>query len=213
MSKYDFNINNAATESLPPDKRYQKNVTFIQSLLSALQWVYNLFFKSYYEGSTASVYAPGTYNYLDQVRYQKKIYLSLINDNTDLPTTLNWVLIQDNFIGMKERILYNGSKLVLEYALNKQFDATFRQLPSTSDIYISNLPVSTEGFLVGQTIGSSVGQTLSSGTIGRSIPFIYLNNFQISIPIAIFALTNEQAVRNFVNQYVPAGLNYLIVTI
>jgi len=103
MSKYDFNINNAAVENLSPDKRYPNNITFLKSLLSSLQWLRDLFFGSYWDGSTVAQYSPGSYKYLDQVRYQKKIYSSLINDNTDLPTTSNWLLIQDNFIGLNER--------------------------------------------------------------------------------------------------------------
>ena len=217
MSKYDFNINNAAVENLSPDKRYPKNIAYIQSLLSSLQWLRDLFFGSYWDGSTVAQYSPGTYNYLQQVRYQKKIYSSLINDNTDLPTTSNWLLIQDNFIGLNERSKYNGQRIVLEYALNKEYDSTFRQ-PQTpsgigdtrSDIYITNLTSSVVGFLVGETEGSAVGQTTSNDKVGNNNTFIYLNNFQINIPIAIFATTNEQGIRNFVNQYIPSGLNYLI---
>ena len=219
MSKYDFNINNAAVENLSPDKRYPNNITFLKSLLSSLQWLRDLFFGSYWDGSTAAQYSPGSYKYLDQVRYQKKIYSSLINDNTDLPTTSNWLLIQDNFIGLNERSKYNGQRIVLEYALNKEFDSTFRQ-PQTpsgigdtrSDIYITNLSSSVVGFLVGETTGSAVGQTTSDDKVGNNNTFIYLNNFQINIPIAIFATTNEPGIRNFVNQYIPSGINYLIVT-
>ena len=217
MSKYDFNINNAATELLPPDKRYPNNITFLKSLLSSLQWLRDLFFGSYWDGSTVAQYSSGTYKYLDQVRYQKKIYSSLINDNTDLPTTSNWILIQDNFIGLNERSKYNGQRIVLEYALNKEYDSTFRQ-PQTpsgigdtrSDIYITNLSSSVVGFLVGETTGSAVGQTTSDDKVGNNNTFIYLNNFQINIPIAIFATTNEPGIRNFVNQYIPSGINYVI---
>jgi len=217
MSKYDFNINNAATELLPPDKRYVKNVTFLQSLMSSLVWLRDLFFGSYWDGSTVAQYSPGSYKYLDQVRYQKKIYSSLINDNTDLPTTSNWLLIQDNFIGLNERSKYNGQRIVLEYALNKEFDSTFRQ-PQTpsgigdtrSDIYITQLSSSVVGFLIGETTGSAVGQTTSDDKVGNNNTFIYLNNFQINIPIAIFATTNEPGIRNFVNQYIPSGINYVI---
>jgi len=218
---YDVNINDTAINLLPPDKRYKNTIAFIQSLLRPLQWLRDLFFGSYYGGSTALPYSAGTYNYLQQVKYQKKIYASLIDGNTDLPTTTNWLLIQDNFIGLQERVLYNGSKLVLEYALNKEFDSTFRQ-PQTpsgigdtvSDIYITNLSSSVVGFLIGHTeaYSSSVGQTTSADKIGNNNTFTYANNFQINIPSAIFASTNEQAVRNFVNQYIPTSLNYTVTT-
>ena len=153
---YDVDINKTSIELLPPDKRYTGNITFIQSLLSPLQWVRDLFFGSYYQGTTAPNYSAGTYNYLDQVVYEKKVYSSNIDNNTDLPTTANWTLVQDNFIGLQERILYNGSKIVLEYAMNKEFGGTFRQPGgSNSDIYITNLPASEVAFIVGTTEATS----------------------------------------------------------
>lgn len=212
MSFYDFNINDASVEMLPPDKRYLNNVNLIRSLLSTLQWFHDLFFHSYYEGIVPATYAPGIYNYLDQVVYDKKVYLSLINNNSDLPTTSNWTLVQNDFIGLQERVLYNGSKLVLEYALNKEFNTTFRQPPVNSDIYISNDNPSVVGFLVGLTepYCSSVGRTTSSDAIGPGGPFLYTNNFVIHIPSAALALTNTQAITNFVNKYIPASLKFTI---
>lgn len=213
MPIYDVNIDPIAAELLPPDKRTATTVPMLQALLKPLQWARDLFFGSYYGGATCPAYSPGTYNYLDQVIYNKHVYSSLINDNTDLPTTSNWQLVQDNFIGLKERILYNGAKLVLEYALNKEFDTVFRQPPNTSDIYITNLPASVTGFLVGITEPhcSSVGLTTSSDAIGPGSPFVYLNNFQINIPAAALALTNVQAITNFTNQYIPSSLRFTIV--
>lgn len=220
MSLYDININQISIELLPPDKRYTKNIAFIQSLLTGVQWIRDLVFGSYYEGAAEvgiSDYAPGTYNYLDRVIYEKKVYLSLDNANTAAPTdeTL-WLLIQDNFIGVKERILYCGSKLVLEYALNKQFGTTFRQPPNVSDIYIGNIAKVVEGFLIGQTepYCSTVGQTTSSDSVGRQLPFVYLNNFQINIPILALDISvdaNYKAVGNFVDKYIPASLRYTVV--
>lgn len=220
MSLYDVNINQISIELLPPDKRYTKNIAFIQSLLTGVQWIRDLVFGSYYEGaeeSGISDYAPGTYNYLDKVIYNKKVYLSLDNNNTAAPTDATfWLLIQDNFIGIKERILYCGSKLVLEYALNKQFDTVFRQPPNTSDIYIGNLASSPDGFFIAETEAncSAVGATTSTELIGNQLPFVYLNNFQINIPILALDISvdaNYKAVGNFVDKYIPAGLKYTVV--
>ena len=220
MSLYDININQISIELLPPDKRYTKNIAFIQSLLTGVQWIRDLVFGSYYEGAQevgVTDYAPGTYNYLDRVIYEKKVYLSLDNANTAAPTdeTL-WLLIQDNFIGVKERILYCGSKLVLEYALNKQFGTTFRQPTNVSDIYIGNISAITDGFLIGQTEAfcSTIGETTSSDFIGGQLPFVYLNNFQINIPILALDISvdaNYKAVGNFVDKYIPASLRYTVV--
>lgn len=213
MPNFDLDINPVLVEQLPPDKRYPSNISLIQALSKPLQWAHDLLFKSYYEGPTCPDYSPGIWNKYQQVIYQKKVYESLIDNNMDLPTVETWQLVQDNFIGVKERILYNGGKLVLEYALNKEYDTVFRQPPAVSDIYIDNLPASIVGFLVGETepFCSSVGQTTSSDAIGPGLPFVYLNNFQINIPTAALALTNVQAITNFVNQYIPAGLKFTIV--
>lgn len=220
MSLYDVNINQISIELLPPDKRYTKNIAFIQSLLTGVQWIRDLIFGSYYEGAQEvgiSDYAPGTYNYLEKVIYNKKVYLSLDNNNTAAPTdTTIWLLIQDNFIGIKERILYCGSKLVLEYALNKQFDTVFRQPPNQSDIYIGNLSSTPDGFFIAETEPncSAVGATTSTDLIGNQLPFVYLNNFQINIPILALDISidaNYKAVGNFVDKYIPASLKYTVV--
>jgi len=218
MSLYDININQISIELLPPDKRYTKNIAFVQSLLTGMQWIRDLIFGSYYEGAQESLiedYAPGTYNYLDRVIYNKKVYLSLDNNNTVVPTdTTLWLMIQDNFIGVRERILYNGSKLVLEYALNKQFGTVFRNPPNVSDIYIGNIGPVVDGFLIGETVGSTVGETTSSDPIGGQLPFVYINNFQINIPILALDISvdaNYKAVGNFVDKYIPASLRYTVV--
>lgn len=216
---YNFDVDNHVVDLLPPDKRYKENIGIIRALLSGVKWAHSMFFKSYYEGTTASQYAPGMYNYLDEVIYQKKVYCSLIPNNSDLPTTSNWVLVQENFIGVKERVLYNGSKIVLEYALNKEFGGVFRQ-PSTpsgigdvkSDIYITKIPAIPNGFFVGKTEPncSSVGQSHSSSTIGSTLPSVYNYHFRINIPSSLYVLTNDQAISNFTKLYLPTSLKFLI---
>ena len=218
MGLFDLNIDPIIVEQLPPDKRYPTTIELHKALMKGLQWAHDLLFGSYYIGSSAPEYSAGSYNYLDQVIYNKQVYSSLIGSNTDAPTVAaSWELIQDNFIGVKERILYCGTKLVLEYALNKEFRTSFRQPPATSDIYLTNLPATKTGFLVGETepYCSSVGQTTSSDPIGPGIPFTYLHNFEIHIPSALataLGATYQQTISNFVRLYIPASLNFLIVT-
>lgn len=210
--KYDFDIKKASVEHLPPDKRSANNKSLLWSLLTPLQWIRDLIFGSYFNGATAPAYTAGTYAYLAQVLYNRQVFMSLIDGNTDAPTTSNWMLIQDNFIGVKERILYNASKLILEFALNKQYGTDFRQPPSTSDIYITNLSAVADGFLVGDTEAhsSSVGQTTSSDAIGSNWTFIYLTHFQINIPSSLASMTAQ--IRSYANQYVPASIKFTIVT-
>jgi hypothetical protein len=114
---------------------------------------------------------------------------------------------------LKERILYNGSKLVLEYALNKQYGTVFRHPAAQSDIYITQLSSVIDGFLVGnsEAFCSSIGATTSSDFIGSIYTSVYLNHFQINIPTA--AYTTDKAIRNFVNQYIPSSIKFTIVQI
>lgn len=214
-SLYDVNFNQQASDLLPPDKRTLGVVSLMQALLQSVQWCRDLVLGSYKSGATAPNYAPGSYSQYQQVVYKKGVYSSLIDNNTDTPDVASsWELIQSNFIGVDERVKYNGQKIVLEYALNKRFGGVFRPPASIalSDIYITLIPPSPFGFRVGLTIGSSVGLTNSSDSVGSLYPFIQINNFQINFPRSLYILTNENEVRDFVNLYATAGLNYIIAS-
>jgi hypothetical protein len=145
MSIFKFNINNAAVENTPPDKRFTFNINFVWSLLAPLQWTFDLFFRLWHETTiTVPQYTTGTYNINDKVIYLGQIYSSNINSNTDRPTSTNWTLIQDDFISVSDRLKITSGKLIQTFALNRQFGTTFR-LPTTttddttiSDIYIVN---------------------------------------------------------------------------
>ena len=211
---FDINFDQQANDLFPPDKRLPKNIALVRSLLKSCQWARDKVLGSYKSGSTAPIWSPGLYNKYDQVIFKKQIYSSLIDANSADPTdTTPWELILSNFIGVDERVKFNGRKLVLEYALNKRFGGTFR-LPVTmthSDIYITKLPATPFGFLVGQTKGSTVGQTTSSDDIGWPLPFKRINNFQINFLSSLYSLTNENEVREFADLYVAAGLRYTVV--
>ena len=223
MPFYDFNISDATVQLMPPDKRKNNNVSIFKAMIAKpLQWSRDNFFSSYYTGSTAGNYAPGSYNKGQQVVYNKAVYESLFDVNTDTPTTSKWFLVQDNFLGIDERILYNGNKLTLEYALNKEYGTTFRQpndpvTPTPSDIYISNIAAVITGFRIGSTEAgsSSIGVTTASASIGGKIPFIYTNNFKVNIPTALAASLGASYINiigNFVQKYAAASLRFTIQT-
>lgn len=215
MDIFDVNYKQQTPELLPPDKRDPPRIALIAALLQSIQWCRDLILGSYKKGSTDPGYAPGTYPKFAKVIYQKAVYYSLVDGNTSDPRDINnWLKIQSNFLGVSERVKFNGQNIILEYALNQRFSGTFRPPPSVtrSDIYMSLLPPVIAGFNVGQTIGSSVGRTASSDTIGYDSPIVRLINFEVHITIAIFATTNEQEIRDFINLYIPASLKYIITT-
>lgn len=206
-------MNQQAVDLLPPDKRSSTLLAFQRALLWATQWSRDLVLGSYKKGSIALPYAGGTYNKYDQVIFNKAVYYSLVSNNVAAPTDpTSWLKVLDNFIGVDERVKYNGQKIILEYALNHRFGGTFRPPGSSSlsDIYINNVGPVPVGFRIGQTIGSSVGQTISSEFVGHQYPFVQLTNFNINFLNSLYILTNQQAVRDFVDPVIPASLVYTI---
>ena len=115
---------------------------------------------------------------------------------------------------LKERIHFNGNRLILEYALNKNFHTTFRQPNNQSDIYIGDpLPSVVDGFLVGMTepFSSPIGATDAVGIyIGSNWTFVYLNHFKIYVPSAVLATYPEPVIRGFVDKYIPASIKYTL---
>lgn len=210
---FDIDFDDFTVQMLPPDKRVNPTVPFIQALISPLQYIRDLLFGSFANGSTAPTYSSGTYNYMDQVIYNKQVYLSLIPDNTDAPTVAtSWLLIQTDFRGANIRVLDSGCTLILTNALNQEFGGVFRQPPLQSDIYLNNVGPTLTGFIVGNTEpkSSSVGNSTSSATIGSPLPFTQVYNFNINIPAALYAATTEATIRDFVNKIIPISLTFSI---
>lgn len=216
---YDIDFNQQAVDLLPPDQRTPEVIVLLKSLLSPVQWSRDLVLGGFKSGATATPYVAGTYNLYDQVLFNKAVYECIVTSTAEDPTnTEAWRLIQSNFIGVDDRIKYNGQKIILEWALNKEFGGVFRQ-PVTgmnSDIYITNLAAVLSGFRVGDTEGgpvaSSIGDTTATASIGGSYPFVRVNNFQINVKAAVLALTNNKAVYNFTRKYIPISLNFTVVS-
>lgn len=221
MSIYDLDYTIAGPQLLPPDKRRTKMMAWIKALLKPLQYLHDIMFISYKQGSTDPQYAGGTYNKGDRVVYFFSVYESLIGTNAALPTDqTKWVKIQENFIGVDERVKYNGQKIVLEYALNKWFVTQFRQPPLQSDIYITVNQIIAKSFIIGsaKNNSSSVGLTTSSEPVGTTVSSSVLKNMNINIPLSVFnalASTNaqrESIVRAFTNKYITSGITYNVIT-
>lgn len=222
MSIYDIDYSKQKVQLLPPDKRYTKTVAWIGILLSPLQYLRDLWFGSYRTGSDAPQWVnTDPYPKYAQVKYNKIIYESLENGNTDVPTTVaTWKVVQQNFIGLSERIYYNGQKLVLEWAMNKWFGTVFRQPPNQSDIYIENNTLDVGVFRVGgvEDISSVTFSNRSSEFVVNAYSFAVTFNFTIFCPEAVYnaldpTLTNNEKIfRAFVDRYVPAGVTYTIQT-
>ena len=222
MSIYDVDYSDLGKQLKPPDKRFAKNLSWMKSLLAPLAYLHELFFTSYKVGSQAPQYAAGAYNRKDRVVYFQSVYESLVSNNTDLPTAeTSWKRIQENFIGIDERVKYNGQRIILEYALNKWFATQFRQPGGAlSDIYLTVNQIPSTSFIVGALADRSsvVFSHVSSDYVFNTLNINTLTNLTINMPIAVFdALGNddierESIVRSFVNKYITAGITYNIST-
>jgi len=209
--QYDVNYNQQIIELLPPDKRFKNFVAFLTDCCtSTVQYLRDAVLGDYRNGSTVGAWTAGTYARGVKVNYKKAIFVSLADGNTSIPTdTDNWYMQQQFFIGLVERLAYNGNNLVLTYALNRWFGTTFRQ-PGTglSDIYITTNPIITNYFQVGYTEAESsyVGYLDSGGAIGNSdAPLSEQYNCTVHVPNTLVTALGSAAVAlltSFINMYV-----------
>jgi hypothetical protein len=224
MDQFDIDYSQQVVEILQPDKRKPVTIGFLTALTkSTLQFLRDAFLGRYRLGSTDPAWSAGTYARGAFVQYQKSVWVSLIDGNTDTPgTTQNWYQTQANFLGLSERILYNGQKVILEYALNRWFGTNFVQPGAgTSDIYLTTNVQSLAVFRFGDTesISSSFFYDRSTEGFGdMDIVSAGFVNGTINVPLAVYnaldpvAGNRDNIIRAFADKYVYAGLSYNIVT-
>lgn len=224
MSIYDYTISNKVREILPPDKRTSGTKAFLNALIAVpMQWLSTLWLGDYRTGSTGMPWLDSTtYGKGERVTYKGSAYESKVSGNLNHGPldTAYWLLVQENFIGVFERILYTGNYLTLTYALNKYFGTTYRQPNSTSDIYITVYPNTINVFVVG---GSENNSSIafadhSSEFVVNAYAFAAYFNMTIFVPVAVFEALDdnpdnrESIVRNFANKYIIAGVKYSVET-
>lgn len=223
MSIYDIDYAQAGQQLLPPDKRFYEMSAWVKALLEPMQWLADLWLGSYKNGSTAPPYLnTTTYGKGDRVIYKYSVYESVINGNLgNNPLNIAyWTKVQANFIGVDERLQYNGNVLVLTYALNKYFGTVFRQPNNVSDIYLTANAKPTKVFEVGYTEAQSsrVYANTSSEFVINLYTFEAYTNLSINVPLAFFnALDSdpnnrEKIIRNFADLYIAAGITYKVIT-
>lgn len=223
MAIFDIDYSKAGPLLLPPDKRGGYMLSWAGVVLKPMQWIVDLWLHDYRVGSLAADWIVGsTYAKYDRVKYQFAIYESLGSGNIgNVPTNATyWMLVQPNFIGISERVLYNGITLTLTYALNKRFGTIFRQPNNVSDIYINNNTPPISPFIFGNTEGnsSSFFSQLSTEFFINSYSFTGSYNFTINVPVAAYTsldplpANQDKIFRSFVDSIIPAGVTYNIQT-
>lgn len=217
MGFWDINISQFVSDILPRSKRTDEVKSLGRGLLSAFgRRAVGL--QEFKEGTAASVYAAGTYAKYDQVVYNYALYESLEDGNTADPSdSSKWLKIADAFLGSDEMQLYDGTRIGLEYALNRWFGTTFNNPPTLSDIYITN-NVPDYTFIVGvdEPDCNNVGIDSSDGVVPLTYSYsAAVPLFTINVPAAFYAglgADAEQIIRNFADNYVNTSITYDIQT-
>lgn len=223
MSIYDIDYKEVGRQLLPPDKRGPNMKAWVNTLLKPLQYLRDLWLGDYRTGSIGLPWIALTpYVLGDRVTFKGSAYESIVFPNTgNLPTDQNfWKVVQQNFIGVMERVLYTGNALIFIYAINKYFGTVFRQPNNVSDIYVTVYPKPASVFVVGsiEQFSSKIFTTTSSEFVIDAYSFSAYFNMTIFVPLAvfnaldIFAPNREKIIRNFADRYLIAGIKYNVST-
>jgi len=239
---------------LPPQRRLPKWLAWLSVLSTPLQWIHDLVFTDYYGGSPASNWLNGfLYHFGDRVKYiDNAVYesvnliafVSATSPNNDLynPTTGvgNWMRVLDSFIGVAERVRYNGKLIMLEWVLNRYFGGVstlpIPSLPFTgashvNQIYITKNVVNFSDFWMPIDESNATSfMPISDNWATSFIPIVEdsltLPMFTINVPAAVAAAitanivaviptstdTYVELIKSIVNKYVRVLRLYTVTT-
>lgn len=199
---------------LPVKKRTSIHLAWLKSLLSPTQWLTDLIFKNYADGSNYPQWLSGNYAYLDRVTYiDGAVYelQTLAGLTTSTPPNedpANWLRLLNSFIGIREQARYSGQKLMLEYILNRRYLITPFSLieweiiwiagvptpqstPPYTQIYITEYRNSITNFWLSNGAGLVSYMNGGSGPgslnyLGNSYPPYSVLQFTIWVPLAVY---------------------------
>ena len=240
---------------LPPQRRLTKWKAWLTALLSSNQWLHDLVFNSYYGGDSAANWNPATtYNYGDRVKYiDNSVYESVnlipfvfaTSPNNDLYNQAtgigNWIRVLDSFIGVAERVRYNGKLIMLEWILNRYLGGVstlpIPTLPFTgashvNQIYITKNVVNFSDFWMATTPQGSpqsympVDSKYAISFMPITTSALQKNMFTINVPALVAAAitanivaviptstnTYVELITSLIKPYVRAGRSFTIVT-
>lgn len=225
-----------ANSLLPSAQRLPLWEAFTQASLSQDKRLYELFV-AYMDGSTAPYWdSTATYTKGAHAKDISGVYESLADGNLDnaLSDTASWYKVLDSFIGVNERVKYNGRYLTLTWALNRYFGTEFRQPPYPApydfglgggtfpDIYITTDALTQFSFMTYDSIDPSNTTTdnpsgfYTYDSLITGIASTY--QYTIHMPLGVYNALGptdairESVVRNFVDLYNLIGLGYSITT-
>lgn len=222
---YNVNYSQLGMMLTPPLLRTPAMNAWTTSLLSPNQSD-NQLFTEYLTGSTYPYFsASTTYVSGDTVIYtDDSVYENLTGSTGILPTDLNtWLKVNPSYIGAEERVMYNSQKIVLEWALNRQYQI----LPNPSDptvwsganhtnqIYIGTNNVTSQRFIVSITepysslLAKTGTQIIVNGGqwMGRSFTPPPQTEFTVWVPnLTQYTGITNTSVYQYVQNYIIAGI-------
>lgn len=214
MSIFNVNFSQIWQTFTPPVLRKPIQLAWGETLLKPVQYMRDLIFVDYADGSVYNDYSPlSSYTPSDRVIYTDRGVYENHNSSVGFaPTdTAYWNKINDNYIGIRERVRYNSQKKLFEYSLNRWFQCT--------GIYIENTPIQASFFTMGQT--GTYSSTMSNGAsnqfyMGNSYSANSTSSYTIWVPLTAYTgmstvLTErENIVRSFADNYNLAGMFYSV---
>lgn len=225
MSVFDYSYSYFTNYLTPVYRRLSNALALVNVWLSPLEWLRNNTWNYRKNGSNGNEYNNSiTYNKGDIVNYGGATYeclSTIIGNNPTNPTY--WILVAENMIGWDERVIYQGRKKQLEYALYRfflNFDLTLNfynyKVNTNADntINISTAAQSTSFISFSDNKSSAV----FSNSIGDAVYLTYNANttqFAINVPnsvqIAYGGTTKTtNTINSIVNKYKIVGVNFTI---
>ena len=196
----------------------------------------NNLFVDYITGSTYSVYNPFVfYSPGNRVIFNNNggdlhngIFENISSSIGQNPFNTNkWLKVNPNYIAAEERVLYNSQKIVLEYALNRNYQilpiindpTTWSGANHTDQIYIGTNDVVEKRFLMasGGTYSSSMSKTgeiifLNGGQwMGSTYSYVAQYEFTVWVPnLLYYPLITNTNVYNYTKNFVIAGIQFSV---
>jgi hypothetical protein len=197
---YDVDYKQVIKELYPTHKRNDILLSKVYSLFGDNLNLINTLFKYFRDGATCGNWDNITvYNFQSLVVYQRKVYYK--NEITDgyvagvkPADTTYWIKVLDDFIGLSEKIYFGPQDIILEYALNRIFQTTFRQPSQIFDTTVLYTPTSQViyGTHLYQRNGTTGGYT--PGTLPTNTTYWSDLGFGLS---DIYIVTNDTHIYDF----------------
>lgn len=226
---YDIDYDQCINDLYPTNKRLPIMLNKEYALMSGVSFIQKL--HSYFIFGTIESNYDSTINYAfgSLVIFQRKVYYRneivegyAIGQN---PTTSYWSLALNDFIGASEKAYFGPGKMVLEYALNRIFQTTFRQpigiSPPNSDIYIVNNITNQPQFYIGIDDSESSYVVLNDTEANQYITYSDLDstikNFSVMAPNAVLIALDSDPVKakaiigSVVTRYKLSGYTFNVI--